>query len=55
MSLRQSMYTGLAQPEVKMKGLPSENRTAFTSRSIFAVVSAMNARSAECMVEARGF
>src|SRR5262245_54803720 len=43
------MYTGLAQPEVKMNGLSVKNSTAFTSSSIFAVVSAMNARSAECM------
>src|SRR5438876_7558573 len=49
MSLRQSMYTGLAQPEVKTKGLSSKNSTAFTSSSILAVVSAMNARSAKCM------
>src|SRR5229473_7912625 len=49
MSLRQSMYTGLAQPEVKIKGLSSKNRTAFTSSSILAVVSAMNALSAKCM------
>src|SRR3979490_545325 len=43
------MYTGLAQPEVKMNGLSSKNSTAFTSSSILAVVSAMNALSAECM------
>src|SRR6266403_1055004 len=49
MSLRQSMYTGLAQPEVKTNGLSSKNSTAFTSSSILAVVSAMNARSAKCM------
>jgi len=49
MSLRQSMYTGLAQPEVKMNGLSSEKSTAFTSSSIFAVISAMKLRSAECM------
>ena len=49
MSLRQSMYTGLAQPEVKMNGLSAKNSTALTSSSIFAVVSAMNAWSAKCM------
>src|SRR3954471_11349028 len=49
MSLRQSMYTGLAHPEVKVNGLSSEKSTAFTSSSILAVVSAMNAWSAECM------
>src|SRR2546426_2373322 len=49
MSLRQSMYTGLAQPEVKTNGLSSKNSTAFTSSSILAVVSAMNAWSAKCM------
>ncbi len=38
-----SMYTGLAQPEVKTNGL------SFTSSSILAVVSAMNALSAKCM------
>src|SRR5262245_54950291 len=32
-----------------MNGLSVKNSTAFTSSSIFAVVSAMNARSAECM------
>jgi len=41
--LAQSMYTGLAQPEVKTNGLSSKNSTAFTSSSILAVVSAMNA------------
>src|SRR5207247_1916117 len=49
MSLRQSMYTGLAQPEVKTNGWSSKNSTAFTSSSILAVVSAMNAWSAKCM------
>src|SRR5438128_5215758 len=49
MSLRQSMYTGLAQPEVKTNGRFSKNSTAFTSSSILAVVSAMNAWSAKCM------
>src|SRR5712691_5921447 len=49
MSLRQSMYTGLAQPEVKINGLSWKNSTAFTSSSILAVVSAMNAWSAKCM------
>src|SRR5947199_248031 len=49
MSLRQSMYTGLAQPEVKTNGRSSKNSTAFTSSSILAVVSAMNAWSAKCM------
>src|SRR5256886_8534483 len=49
MSLRQSMYTGLAQPEVKTKGWSLKNSTAFTSSSILAVVSAMNAWSAKCM------
>src|ERR1044071_9111938 len=49
MSFRQSMYTGLAQPEVKMNGLSSENSTAFTSSSNPAVVSAMKDLSAECM------
>src|SRR6266851_10138323 len=49
MSLRQSMYTGLAQPEVKTNGLSWKNRTALTSSSILAVVSAMNALSAKCM------
>src|SRR6185503_12840869 len=49
MSLRQSMYTGLAQPQVKMNGLSSENSTAFTSSSILAVVVAIKAGSAECM------
>src|SRR5258706_11938793 len=49
MSLRQSMYTGLAQPEVKMKGFSSENSTAFTSSSMRAVVWAIKARSAVCM------
>src|SRR5258706_5312775 len=52
MSLRQSMYTGLAQPEVKINGSSSENSTAFTSSSILAVVSAMKAWSAECMAGA---
>src|SRR5213078_2512166 len=49
MSLRQSMYTGLAQPEVKTNGRSWKNSTAFTSSSILAVVSAMNAWSAKCM------
>src|SRR2546428_11426776 len=49
MSLRQSMYTGLAQPEVKTNGWSSKNSTAFTSSSILAGVSAMNARSAKGM------
>src|SRR5688500_6357626 len=49
MSLRQSIYTGLAQPEVNTKGLSSKNSTAFTSSSILAVVSAMKALSAKCM------
>src|SRR5689334_17177413 len=52
MSLRQSMYTGLAQPEVKMNGLSWKKSTALTSSSIFAVVSAMSAWSAECMGDA---
>src|SRR5687767_535783 len=43
------MYTGLAQPEVNMKGLSVKNSTAFTSSSILAVVSAMKALSAKCM------
>src|SRR4026208_1186495 len=43
------MYTGLAQPDVKMKGLSEENSTAFTSSSMRAVVRAMKARSAACM------
>src|SRR5882672_9490342 len=49
MSLRQSMYTGLAQPEVKTNGWSWKNSTAFTSSSILAVVSAMNAWSAKCI------
>src|SRR5687768_17484460 len=49
MSLRQSMYTGLAQPDVKTNGLPSEKCTAFTSSIIFAVISAMKFRSAKSM------
>src|SRR3979490_817762 len=43
------MYTGLAQPEVKIKGLSWKNSTAFPSSSILAVVSATNALSAKCM------
>src|SRR3954465_395110 len=43
------MYTGLAQPEVKTNGLLSKNSTAFTSRSIRAVISATSALSAKCM------
>src|SRR3981189_1088043 len=43
------MYTGRAQAEVKTNGLSSKNSTAFTSSSILAVVSAMNALSAKCM------
>src|SRR6516164_807783 len=38
---RQSVYTGLAQPEVKMNGLSAMKRTASTSSSILAVSSAM--------------
>jgi hypothetical protein len=38
-SLRQSMYTGLAQPDVKMNGFSALKCTACTSSSIFAVVS----------------
>src|SRR5579871_3407183 len=49
MSLLQSMYTGLAQPEVKMYGLPSEKCTASTSSIIFAVMSAMKDLSAKSM------
>src|SRR6185503_9859317 len=49
MSLRQSMYTGLAQPEVKMNGLSEKKSTALTSSSILAVVSATKALSAKCI------
>src|SRR5258707_13913472 len=37
-----------------MKGLSSENSTAFTSSSILAVVEAIKAGSAECMALAEG-
>src|SRR5688572_2800893 len=47
------MYTGLAQPEVKMNGLSEENSTAFTSSSMRAVVRAMKARSADCIRRVR--
>src|SRR2546423_11066794 len=49
MSLRHSMKTGLAQPELKMNGFASKNSTAFTSSSIRAVISATSALSAKCM------
>src|SRR6266849_4262494 len=49
-SRRQSVYTGLAHPEVKMKGLSAMNRTASTSRNIFAVRSAMTCRSGKLAV-----
>src|SRR6188474_2921373 len=49
MSLRTSMYTGLAHPEVKTKGLSCEKWTAFTSSIIFAVMSAMKDLSAKSM------
>src|ERR1700744_3441683 len=48
-SLRQSMYTGLAQPDVKMYGFSALKCTACTSSSILAVVSEIVWRSKPVM------
>src|ERR1700742_475152 len=48
-SLRQSIYTGLAQPDVKMYGFSALKCTACTSSSILAVVSEIVWRSKPVM------
>src|SRR6201997_655537 len=48
-SLRQSMYTGLAQPDVKIYGFSALKCTACTSSSILAVVSEIVWRSKPVM------
>src|ERR1700742_3453647 len=54
-SLRQSIYTGLAQPDVKMYGLSALKCTACTSSSILAVVSEIVWRSRPVMGKSLDF
>src|SRR5580698_10368180 len=54
-SLRQSIYTGLAQPDVKMYGFSALKCTACTSSSILAVVSEIVWRSRPVMGKSLDF